>query len=167
MQSALEITIHPIDLAEHGLGPHRQPLFRIVWADSRKDTYVHNGRRAVLPRYDGDANGKWVMERWLPPEKLLGMTHEQYDAMLSIPGAAGMAYPEKGDYELCGIFPGEVDVTKAHMLAARLKFESENLTASDRAAIHAGNAAVEAAEVEARKTAILENAVGREEVHAS
>lgn len=112
MQPAFELTQHPVDLGRHGLNVYGEPLYRVVWADTRKSKVFCRGKHHVLPRYahgeEANATGHWVLERWAPPEIVVGMTREQYDAFLAqFPNAAAEEYPERGEYELARIFNEE------------------------------------------------------------
>jgi hypothetical protein len=109
MQPSFEIRFHPVDLSRHGLNPYGQPIYRVIWADTRKSKVMCRGKRYILPRYrhgeEANASGHFVLERWAPPEVIVGMTREQYEAFLSgFPNAALEEYPERGDFELSRIF---------------------------------------------------------------
>lgn len=123
MQSTLDITVHPLDLSEHGRGPKGQPLYRIVWADSRVDRVVAEGRRYDLPRYE-HVTGKWILEKWRSGADLTQMTPELWQAFLDAQpyGSAQMEYPTDGDYELSYTFEGSVDPATAHKIAAMIEF---------------------------------------------
>jgi hypothetical protein len=152
MQPDYEITFNPIDLRIHGINPHGKPVYRVVWADSRRSKVIHKGKIVELPRYyhgdESSAAGKWVLEKWVHPDVLLGMTREQYAGLIaSVPNAAAEEYPEHGDYELSYVFVGNVD---ADLLHKQLFMHEHNFLAksdADRAM------AIEAAEDEKDKLA--------------
>ena len=137
MQSALEITFHPLDLTRHGKTPTGEALYRVVWADSRKTTVIANHKKHVLPRYlhgdEASAAGKWVMEKWVSPEVLLGMTREGWDEFVKhIPQAAQEEWPEHGDYELSYVFPAEVDDAMVHKMLDAHEYRLRKLTDQER-----------------------------------
>ena len=142
MQPKYEITFHPVNLSRHGLNPHGQPLYRVVFADSRQSKVICKGKMHVLPRYahDEGAKGHYILERWAPPEVIVGMTREQYEVFLStFPNAAAEEYPERGDYELARVFNEDSGPFSRHIdeiaLHAQLDFHDwrfRNTTVEDR-----------------------------------
>jgi hypothetical protein len=162
MQSTLDITIHPLDLSEHGRGPKGQPLYRIVWADSRVDRVIANGRRYDLPRYE-HAAGKWVLEKWRSGKDLTSMTPQQWQAFLEAQpfGSAQMEYPTEGDYELSYVFDGSVDPATAHKVAAMIEYGLMNTTTAERLngiRVHHEQAAKE---VDEKMSAVIQTALSR------
>ena len=143
MQSALEITMHPVDLSRHGKTPSGLPVYRVVWADTRTTTCLVQGKRHVLPRYvsgDGvDASGHWILEKWAPPEITMGMTREVWSELIAgfqsqfgVPPAVEQ-WPETGEYELSYIFPGEVDENQVHRVLALHEHNLQAQSDFDRA----------------------------------
>jgi hypothetical protein len=138
MQPDFELRFHPLDLSRFGKTPKGKPMYRIVWADTRKSTCFYMGKRYTLPRYqhgdEASASGKWVMEKWVPAEKLLGMTAEQYGQMQSaMPHMAYEKYPVDGDYELSYVFhSGHVDEQRIVALLAAHEQRFANTTATER-----------------------------------
>ena len=117
MQASYEIKHHPVNLERHGLNIYGAPLYRVVWADSRISKVICRGKRFEIPRYqhEPEVKGHFVLEKWAPPEVIVGMTREQYEDMLAtIPNAAAEEYPERGEYELSYVFRGEVDEVWLH-----------------------------------------------------
>lgn len=118
-QPLYELTLHPVDLTRHGVTPYGFSLYRVVWADTRKSKVLYHGKIHELPRYfhgdESSAAGKWVLEKWVAPEILLGMSRDAYDQFLAaMPHAAAEAWPERGDYELSYVFPANVDEVMIH-----------------------------------------------------
>jgi hypothetical protein len=137
MQSSSEITFHPIDLTRHGKNPAGQAVYRVVWADSRKSKVIAHGKVHVLPRYlhgdESSATGKWVLEKWVSPEVLLGMTRDGWDNFVKqVPQAAMEDWPEHGDYELSYVFPAEIDEALVHRMLDAHEYRFRELTASER-----------------------------------
>jgi hypothetical protein len=139
-QPLFEITVHPVDLSRHGKTPSGLPVYRVVWADSRKSHVIRAGKRFTLPRYlpdnenpEASATGRWIVEQWMPPEQFVGMTREQYeDFLATFPSAAAEEYPTEGDYELKWPLKGNVDEAALHALLEQDKFRRTTLTAADR-----------------------------------
>jgi hypothetical protein len=84
MQFGCNLVIHPVNLSHLGKAPAGNPLWRVVWSESRVQTL--GGRHAngelgyrVDKLYDGIA-ACWVLEKWMSAEKFTGMTQEQYEA---------------------------------------------------------------------------------------
>jgi len=137
LQPSYELTHHPVDLRSHGLNPHGQPLYRVIWADTRKSKVIHRGKVHILPRYfHGDENnaaGHWVLEKWAPAEIIIGMTHEQYDAFLaSTKDPAAEEYPSTGDYELSYVFEGNVDEVFLQKQLSMHEFRHRKMNLTDR-----------------------------------
>jgi len=91
-------------MARYGLTPYGDPLYRIVFAPSRR--YLVCGewpdgsdcaRWVVKHKNVGNV---WIMERWLPAEQYARCTREQWDLNMLALGP----WPERGEYELCHVF---------------------------------------------------------------
>lgn len=78
-----------------GLNPYGQPLYRIVFAPSRRNLVggVDGQEYRWVPTYRllGDV---WVMERWVDPFEFSQMSREQWDREMVILGP----YPDRGEY---------------------------------------------------------------------
>ena len=171
MQPSFEITHHPIDLSRHGLNTYGQSVYRVVWADSRKSKVICRGKMHILPRYahgdEASCKGHWVLEKWAPASVIIGMTRQQYEAMVStIDGAAAEEYPDQGDWELSRVFNEDSGPFSRHIdesaLHAQLEFHehrNKGLTLNDRK--------VEAEEAEDKKQADADKAFDAmfEQVH--
>lgn len=136
-QPTYEITFHAVNLDRHGLNPYGQPVYRVVWADSRLTKVMHRGKVVTLPRYmHGDesaACGHWILEKWVQGEIVLGMTREQYREFLAqFPNAAAEEFPEKGDYELSLVFPNMVDEAALHLHLDRKEHIFRSMSNADR-----------------------------------
>lgn len=90
-----------LSMSRYGQNPYGDPLYRIVAADSRRRLVVdESGRSHMLPKYP-EAEGLWVMERWISAERYCGMDAEAWNASpMTILGP----YPERGEYESAHIF---------------------------------------------------------------
>jgi len=162
MQPKYELAFHPVDLSRHGLNPYGDPLYRVIWADTRKTKVIHLGKIHILPRYshgeEVNAKGHWVLEKWAPPEVIVGLTRDQYEALLlTFPSAAAEDYPEKGDYELSRIFNEEsgpfcksIDEIALHKQLYFHKWRFEHTTNAER--LQETVVAEDAKEAEADKT---------------
>ena len=135
MQSPLDMILHPLDLREHGTTPGGLSLYRIVWADSRTTKLSHEGKVYEFKRYEEQprAMDHWILEKWLPAEKYIGMTREQFESMLAgMYGAPTEPYPVDGEYELVHIFEGSVDPAKVHALISHMEWRLANVSLADR-----------------------------------
>lgn len=134
MQPTFELIIYPIDLSEFGKIPSGDAQFRIVRASSRIDKLSFQGKIHTLPRY-AEHGHKWILERWLPPERLIGKTREEYEEMFrSGPmfGQAQMEYPIAGDYEYVYHFDELVDPIYARKIASMILYDEQNSTPQER-----------------------------------
>ena len=106
-----------------GTNPYGEPLFRVVFAPSRRYLVVTEFEGAKwVPKYRGliteqKANGTtkshsnvWIMERWLAAEEYHKFGREDWDLNCLSLGP----WPEKGEYELCYVFypapPADVSI---------------------------------------------------------
>ena len=140
MQSPLEIRFHPADLSIFGRSPGGLPLYRVVWADSRITKLFHDSEVLELPFYGPDTltSGQWILERWLPPERYIGMTREKFETFVeSQRGEDGElppteAWPSQGEYELADIFSGHVDVEEIREAIAKTEHDFNHLSPFER-----------------------------------
>lgn len=132
MQPSFEIKFHPVDLSEYGKTPTGLPLYRVVWAESRKTRLLYNGKLRIIPRYlalfqeladvypdltpeqktacTRNMRAHWILERWKSPEEFIGMSRERYNAMaVQFPLAPTEEFPSDGEYDFEHWFPFEVD----------------------------------------------------------
>lgn len=165
MQDVSTIKIYPLDLKDCGLTPKGHPMYRVVWADSRTQRVVQDGKAHDIPLYEAKAKGKWILERWTRPEDFLGVTREQWAAMEGYLGVQ-MDYPGDGDYELCGVFPDVVSPSLARLWAGQLFAGRENFSAAERAAAVREAYAQAEKEADAQKDIVIQNALERKEIHA-
>ena len=106
-----------------GVNPHGEPMFRVVFAPSRRYLVVSESEGAKwLPKYRGliseeKASGRtithsnvWIMERWLSAIEYHKFGREDWDLNCLALGP----WPEKGEYELCYVFypapPADVSI---------------------------------------------------------
>lgn len=133
MQPVSEIITYPIDLSEFGATPTGETQFRIVRASSRIDKLIHQGKLHTLPRY-AEHGSKWILERWLPVDRLLGKTRAEWDAMFAGPMfmQARPEYPADGDFEYVYHWDEAVNATTARKVSAMILFDETNFTNDDR-----------------------------------
>lgn len=141
MQSPLEITSHPLDMSVFGRSPGGLPLYRVVWADSRVTKLLYEGRVHEMPFYGPDTvtAGHWILERWLSPEKYIGMTREQFEQFVvsqrlpdgSLPPTE--EWPSLGEYELAHVFTDHVSMEEVREAIAKTEYELANFTPAMRA----------------------------------
>jgi hypothetical protein len=81
-----------------GLNVYGEPLFRVVFAPSRRYLVVGDyARWEVLHKHLGNV---WIMERWLPAEQFAKCSKEEWERDNLVLGP----WPSKGEYELCHVF---------------------------------------------------------------
>lgn len=95
---------YPISMRRFGLNPYGEPLYRIVFAPSRRYLVVGewpDGSNCAqwTPLYRQLGN-IWVMEKWRSGEEFAKCTKEQWNESRLILGP----FPDRGDYELCHSF---------------------------------------------------------------
>lgn len=99
-----QIRHYPISMRRFGLNPHGDPLYRIVYAPSRR--YLVCGEWPdgsncahwiVKHKNLGDV---WIMEKWISGEQYAGCSREAWNAGQLILGP----FPDRGEYELCHAF---------------------------------------------------------------
>ena len=90
-----------------------QPLYRIVFSDSRTDLLGGKWPDGVcayreVPRYPG-IKGQWILEKWVPAEDYAG-TRTQYE-FAQWDAESGLMtcgpYPHRGEYTYCHTFIGQ------------------------------------------------------------
>jgi hypothetical protein len=90
----------PCDLKGHGTNIYGQPLWRVVWGESRYFLAAEpNGEYKWFPLYGVPF---WVLERWKPAEEWAG-TREQW-AIQEQMGVKLGPYPSQGEYDTSFIF---------------------------------------------------------------
>lgn len=88
-------------MKRYGLNPYGEPLWRVVWGESR--FYLAGalgGRAEWLPLYGFPC---WVLEKWLTPEQFAGTKQAWEQAELTSGTLLG-PYPSRGEYEPAHIF---------------------------------------------------------------
>jgi hypothetical protein len=99
-------TEYPTSMARYGLNTYGEPKYRVVYGPSVKmivggafaDGYTgYRFRRAYQVK-------GWILEKWLNPERLMGMTEAEYNLRFRDP-QTGLClngpYPSRGGYFLC------------------------------------------------------------------
>lgn len=108
------VSVYPgISMAHYGENPYGEPLYRVIFSDSRTD--LQGGKwpdgtceyREVF-RYPG-VKHKWILEVWKSPIESAGTPQhyelEQWDAESHL--LSNGPYPHRGEYWLCHEFIGE------------------------------------------------------------
>lgn len=99
-------------MSGYGENPFAQPLYRLVFSDSRTDLLGGkwpdgNCDYREVPRYPG-IKGQWIMERWMSSEDYAG-TREEYERV-QFDAESGLytcgPYPHRGEYAYCHTFIG-------------------------------------------------------------
>lgn len=138
MQPSYEIKFHPCDLSQHGKTPKGLPLYRVVWGETRKTKLIYKGKLHSIPRYmpDPELNtSHWILERWKSAEEFVGMSREQYEALLrQFPFAPTEEFPTDGEYDFEYGFPGEVDEIMLHKALAVREFRRTHMSNQERVA---------------------------------
>ncbi len=93
-------------------------VFRLIWAPSRNVTLMLDRGPTTLPLYaavEPLANPNvWVLEKWLPPDKVTSLTREEWNA--SPECLMQGPFPDKGDYVLAALpltcHPSQANIDK-------------------------------------------------------
>lgn len=84
------------NMGRFGLNPHQEPLYRIVFAPSRRHIAIDQDRNAHWIRTYRRLGDLWVMERWRDAYEYSKMTREQWDRQLLHQLGP---YPDRGEYD--------------------------------------------------------------------
>lgn len=154
MQPSFEIIFHPVDLSAHGKNPKGLPIYRLVWADSRKTKLLYKGKIHIIPRYpildpeladswplSEDERNKckknmrahWILERWMSPEEFVGMSREKYAEMV-IQFPHMEEFPSEGEYDFECWFPSEVDDVLVSRAIELRENRRKNVSSSEKRA---------------------------------
>lgn len=93
----------PSEMRRFGTNQYGEPLYRIVFAESRKHLVTGTWPDGSVggkyrPRYR-QAAGHWIMERWISADEYYKMPREKWDAMYPC-----LPFQDRGDYDLCHVF---------------------------------------------------------------
>ena len=107
------VSIFPgLPMERYGTNLFSQPLFRLVFSDSRTDLLGGkwpdgNCEYREVPRYPA-IRGQWIMEKWVSAEEYAGKREayelEQFDADSGLLTCG--PYPHRGEYTYCHTFIG-------------------------------------------------------------
>jgi hypothetical protein len=93
-----------------GVNPYDQPLYRVVFSDSRTDLIGGRWPDGVceyreVPRYP-DIHS-WILEKWMTSKEYAGEPEEYQRSQLDLDSGLFTCgpYPEKGQYQICYVFP--------------------------------------------------------------
>jgi hypothetical protein len=108
------LSIFPgIPMAGYGENPYGQPLYRLIFSDSRTDLLGGKWPDGVceyreVPRYPG-IRGQWIMEKWQSAQEYAGTREEYERAQLDADSGLYICgpYPHRGEYTQCHIFIGQ------------------------------------------------------------
>lgn len=105
------VTLFPgAQMARYGENLFAQPLYRVVFSDSRTDLLGGkwpdgNCEYRESPRYPG-IKGQWILEKWMSAQDYAGSREEyeraQWDADSGLMTCG--PYPHRGEYVLCHVF---------------------------------------------------------------
>lgn len=106
---------YPISLTKYGLNPYGQPLFRIVFAESRRNLVGGKWPDGSIeyrwePTYD-QVKEPWVMEKWLSAWDFTLCTKRTWDLTHVDPASGWLLlgpYPDRGEYQHCHTFTAAV-----------------------------------------------------------
>jgi hypothetical protein len=110
---------YPIPMGRFGSNPYGQPLYRIVFAPSRRYLVVGewpDGSNCAnwVPKYKAVGNN-WIMERWRSATEYHPPGKANWDATMLSLGP----WPERGEYEHCHTFeacaPSDANLEKLVM----------------------------------------------------
>jgi hypothetical protein len=88
-------------MKRYGLNPYGEPLWRVIWGETRFYLAGTDANSVQwLPLYGFPC---WVLEKWLPAEKFAG-TRQQWEMSELTSGTKLGPYPERGEYEPAHIF---------------------------------------------------------------
>jgi hypothetical protein len=149
VQPSYEIKLHPVDLSVYGKTPAGAPIYRVVWAETRKTKLLYKGKIRIIPRYlaidkeladiydlapaekeacTRNMQAHWILERWKSSEEFVGVTREQYQAMRAqFPWAPDEGFPEDGEYDFEAWFPSEIDEALLHRAIAEREYRRNNV----------------------------------------
>jgi hypothetical protein len=98
--SPVPIQTFPVDLKSHGTNIYNQPLWRVVWGESRYFLAAEpSGEFRWFPLYGVPF---WVLEKWIPAEKWAGK-REDWEIQERMGVKLG-PYPSQGEYDTSFIF---------------------------------------------------------------
>lgn len=89
----------PASLQRFGNNPYGQPLYRIIFAPSRRNLAGDFSGFHWIPTYRR-LGAVWVLERWRSAWDFAQMPRERWDREMLILGP----YPERGEYDHCHTF---------------------------------------------------------------
>lgn len=94
-------------LRKFGRTPYGEPLFRVVWSETRlEQVLLYTGQYGWQRRYEGDPC--WMLEKWLPTSYSREQWYELFSVKVSDPVSSELwsksylgPYLEFGDYHPC------------------------------------------------------------------
>lgn len=129
-------TFPTIPMKRFGANLYDEPIFRIVWSDSRTD--IAGGKwpdgtceYREVPRYPGIH--AWILEQWKSPQDYAG-TPQQYNAA-QWDAESGLLtcgpYPNRGEYIMCYTFPFPPNTGMVEKIVTAIKL-SRDLTPAEK-----------------------------------
>jgi len=95
---------YPVSMRKYGLNPYGEPLYRIVFAPSRRylvcGEWPDGSNCAHWIVKHKNLGNLWIMEKWIPGERYAGCSREVWNQNNLILGP----FPDRGEYELCHVF---------------------------------------------------------------
>lgn len=106
---------YPLSMDRFGKNPYGEPLWRIVFAESRYHL-VHGdfGDSRWVPMYR-HVGPFWVLEKWMSATDFAQMSRARWEREMTILGP----WPERGEYQLAHVFEacGPVDANLDKLIA--------------------------------------------------
>lgn len=108
------VTYPGISMARFGNNPHGEPLFRIIFAPSRRNLAAMPGEAFQwVPTYS--LGNVWVLEKWLDAYAYSKCTRETWDSKMA---AMLGPYPSRGEYQHAHTFTCSIDDANIDKLIA-------------------------------------------------
>lgn len=119
------IRLYPIPMSQFGLNPYGEPMYRIVFAESRYQMIGGEWLDGSIeyrfaPMYDY-IKRPWILERWHSPREFCqGMTEAQWDLKYRQPCGLLLQgpYPRRGEYFHVHTFTSAVEDASLEKLVA-------------------------------------------------
>lgn len=96
---------YPVSMRRFGLNPYNEPLYRAVFAPSRRYLVCgewpdgSNGARWVVKHKN--LGNQWILEKWLSGQQYAGVTRDTWNRTQLLTLGP---FPDRGEYELCHVF---------------------------------------------------------------
>ena len=118
---AVNLRHYPLPMRKYGLNPYGEPLYRIVFKDTRYHLvggfWWDTGETAYhwVPKYD-QVKSPWILERWYTASEFTRMSQSQWDSTMVDPISGWLTlgpYPSRGEYDLAWEFQGGLEISSS------------------------------------------------------